>query len=285
LPVLVFDARHFVHNKGGRPVFRPERDTVLVHLAHPFVQRVLAAFAHVRFPGRSDGATRWTVRRGPVLDGADTLLLLTVEELGVNELRESFHHWTRTLQIPIRKGELGTPLPHLPAARLRVEGQLSTADVARARKLWEEVEPDARRLVADLGRALTERLQRTLDQEREAALRRERERFLSRQGELSALIEQQTLAKLEREIAALESERRQGTLFDPEGRVEELLRSERAKREELERRRRHYEELREQLVRERERVVEHLIPKRYAMRGDAQVFPLAVEIRLPGAGR
>jgi hypothetical protein len=220
-----------------------------------------------------------------VPDGADALLLLIVEELGVNELRESVHHWIRTLRVPIRTRELGTVLSHVPAASLRVEGRLSAADVARARALWEEVARDVRRLVADLARALTDRLQRALDREREAALRRERERFLRRQGELSALIEQQTLARLEREIGALETERRQGTLFDPDGRVEELLRSERAKREELERRRSHYEELRAQLGRERERVVEHLIPKRYALRGDAQVFPVAVEIRVPGADR
>jgi hypothetical protein len=70
-------------------------------------------------------------------------------------------------------------------------------------------------------------------------------------------------------------------LFDPEDRVAELLRSEHAKKEELQRRRGHYEELRQQLAQERERVTDHLIPKRFAMRGDAQVFPVAVEIRLP----
>jgi superfamily II DNA or RNA helicase len=283
LPALVFDARYFVQDKAGRPVFRPERDTVLLHLAHPLVQRVLAAFAHVRFPGRSDGATRWTVRQGAMPDGVDALLLLTVEELGVNELRESVHHWVRTFRLPIRRHELGAALSHVSATRLRVEGSLSAADMERARALWEEVARDVRRLVADRARALTDRLRRALDREREAALRQERERFLSRQGELSALIEQQTLARIEREIGALETERRQGTLFDPDGRLEELLRSERAKREELERRREHYEELRAQLGRERERVVEHLIPRRYALRGEAQVFPVAVEIRLPGA--
>jgi hypothetical protein len=137
--------------------------------------------------------------------------------------------------------------------------------------------------VTERAKDLTTTLSEALRHEQERAIRRERERFQSRQGELSALIEQQSLARLEREIAALEAARRQGYLFDPEARLEDLLRSEQAKKEELHRRRAHYEELRGQLSRERERVIDHLIPKRYALHGAAQVFPVAVEIRLPVA--
>jgi hypothetical protein len=35
------------------------------------------------------------------------LLLLTVEEMAVNELRETFHHWVRTVALPIKGGVLG----------------------------------------------------------------------------------------------------------------------------------------------------------------------------------
>jgi hypothetical protein len=99
---------------------------------------------------------------------------------------------------------------------------------------------------------------------------------------LSHLIQEQSLARLEREIEELVAEQRQGTLFDTEQLVTELARSQRAKEEELARRRAHYEELRRLLDRERERVLDVLLPRRYAMRGDAQVLPVAVEIRLPG---
>jgi hypothetical protein len=53
------------------------------------------------------------------------------------------------------------------------------------------------------------------------------------------------------------------------------------KEEELKRRQTHFIELREQLAKERERVVERLLPARYTLRGSAQCFPVAVEIRLP----
>ena len=101
---------------------------------------------------------------------------------------------------------------------------------------------------------------------------------------MSTLIEEQSLAKLETEIRELEIERRRGQLFDEEARLAELVSSQKGKEEELQRRRTHYELLRQQLSRERARVMEHLLPHRYALRGHVQVFPVAVEIRLPRGG-
>ena len=51
------------------------------------------------------------------------------------------------------------------------------------------------------------------------------------------------------------------------------------KEEELKRRRMHYEDLRTLLGRERERILKQVIPKRHTLRGSAQVFPVAIEIR------
>lgn len=284
LPALVFDPHYFIHEIHGRPIFRPEPETTLLHLAHPLYHRALASFARARFPGAGKGAdaTRWTVRRGGVPDGADALLVLTVEELAANELRETFHHWIRTLRFPIVGDALGAPLPHIPALSLRQESPPPTPqEVSRARELWEEVALDVRERLHGLSKDLTARLETALQADRAEALKQEQERFARRQGELSRLIQEQTLARLEREIAALAVARQQGTLFDNEQRLQELAQSQRAKEEELARRKARYEELRDQLMRERQRVLDNLIPKRYTLRGAAQVFPVALELRLP----
>jgi chromosome segregation ATPase len=63
--------------------------------------------------------------------------------------------------------------------------------------------------------------------------------------------------------------------------LDELDRSIEEKQAEVERRRRHYEEVRDQLARERERITKILLPRRYALQGEAQIFPVAIEIRLP----
>ena len=51
------------------------------------------------------------------------------------------------------------------------------------------------------------------------------------------------------------------------------------KQAELARIRRHTEDLREQLSRERDRIMTQLLPRRYALRGEAQCLPVTVEIR------
>ena len=55
------------------------------------------------------------------------------------------------------------------------------------------------------------------------------------------------------------------------------------KQEEIARRRRHYEEVRGQLERERDRILRRVLPGRHTMVGSAQVFPISIEVRLPGA--
>jgi len=278
---LLFDPQGFVDDVGGRPVFRPRRDTVLLHVGHPLFRRALATFARVRFPGSQHEASRWTVRRGWVPDGTDALLLLTLEELAVNELRETFHHWVRTVTLPISGGSLGPRLPHLPAHDLQMPGEVALDGVAVARDLWIDIEPEVAAFLKEEAARLTEELQAAVAAEYETERGREEERYRSRQGEVSRLIQEQTFARLEREIAQLRQDQLRGTLFDNEERLADLERSAKEKQEEIDRRRRHLDELQHQLRTERDRVLTHILPKRYALRGEAQVFPIAVEVWLP----
>ena len=127
---------------------------------------------------------------------------------------------------------------------------------------------------------LTNRLREQLRTDGESANRREDARYRQRRGEISALIERSTTARLTEELAQLAERRRQGQLFDEDDRLAEIERSIDEKEAELRRRKQHWEELRGQLERERRRVLEDLLPKRFALAGEAQVFPVAVEVRL-----
>jgi hypothetical protein len=218
--------------------------------------------------------------------GLDALVLLTVEELAVNELRETFHHWVRTLQIPVSGGTIGEVLSHMPAKAFRAgSGPICSEDIDRARTIWDDVAVDIRDLVGQLSSQLTASLSSTLDADKKAAIEFENERFLSRQGEISALIENTTIRNIEREIEKLRADRIQGALFDSDQRLEGIDRSIEEKEREIGRRRAHYEELRAQLQRERDRMIRYIIPKRHTLRGKASVFPVAIEIRLPEYGR
>jgi hypothetical protein len=151
----------------------------------------------------------------------------------------------------------------------------------RACDLLDEVTPDLKRFLAAHAKRLIAALQERLKSAGVEAHKQEEERYRSRQGEVSSLIAENTLAKLEREIEKLKVERAQGLLFDEAARLDVIDRSIDDKQAEIGRRKRHYEEVRAQLDRERERILRHLLPKRHAMSAAAQVFPVALEVRLP----
>lgn len=279
---LAFDPSPFLTQAGQREIFSPRPDVALMHLSHPMFQKAMSALTRCRFPGTGESVSRWTVRLGSVPEGVDALILLSLEELAVNDLRESFHHWVRTLAFPIRNGELGEPLVHQPALALR--GAVPTKDPAdhkRASHILEEAEHDLKRALAEHSANLTMHLQQQLKVDGDAARTQEDERYRSRQAEVSSLIAESTMQKLIREVEQLKAERDQGQLFDEAARLERIDRSIEEKEVELTRRKRHYEEVREQLQRERERILKHLLPRRYAMSGEAQAFPVTLEVRLP----
>ncbi len=282
MPLLTFSSAPFIHDVGGRTIFRPNHNIQMVHLGHPLMSLALNILGQRRYPGTKMSVSRWTVREGQLPAGSDALILLHLEELGVNELRETFHHWIRTIRFPVTGEDLGQPLPHVPAAALHAMRPVTSGSAkARATELLLDLEVDLKDAVRDMRTRLTDELRAQLELDGKAARSEEDKRYQSRQGEVSTMIAENTLQKLEREIASLKSQREQGMLFEAEAHLDDLDKSIKLKEGEVEHRRRHYEEVRDQLSRERERVVNRLLPKRYTLFGEAQVFPLAIEVCLP----
>ena len=283
MPKLAFSTDPFMERLDQLTVFLPRRDALLMHLAHPLVQRGLGTLARRRYPGEAQ-VSRWTVRLGDVPTNAEAVILLSIEELAVNELRETFHRWVRTVAFPVRDGELGEPLPHAPAVDQR---QANGVTAPEHREVAADALLDTARSLQAWIRTYTEQLTASLkDQlvvDHNTARQREDERYRQRQGELSTLIERSTVGRLEREIVDLQEKQRQGQLFDEAEQLAAMDQSIEAKREEIERRQHHYEEIGEQLRRERTRILDHLLPGRHALAGTAQVFPVAIEVRLPAA--
>ena len=281
MPRLAFSAEPFIQRLGRLSVFQPRSDMLLMHLAHPLMQRALGVLIRRRYPGDQQ-VSRWTVRQGEVPADAEAVILLSIEELAVNELRETFHRWVRTLAFPFRNGCLGEPLPHATAQSQRGgHGTMDSSHRERAADVLEEARDDLRTWLRGYKDEITERLRCQLEIDGEASHKREDERYRQRQGEVSTLIEQSTVARLTREIEDLRRKQRQGRLFDEAERLTEIQQSMEEKQAEIRRRQQHYTDIREQLQYERARILERLLPARFALSGDAHVFPVAVEVRLP----
>jgi hypothetical protein len=278
---LVFDPAHFVKTHDGtptgRPVYTPEPDARLLHLGDGLYHRVMSTFARYRFPGGPSAATRWTVRTGEVPAGADALLLLTIEELAVNELREPCHHWVRTLAFPIHNA-LGEVLAHRPASEWACPP--SSGDCEVARDLWDEVEGEVKDRVKALQRDLTATLKTQLAASGKAVRDLEKKRFANRRKELDRAIGENQLARLAKEADKLREKARQLALF---AEIDQELQKRLADLDaELTLRKGHYEQVRERLTVEENRILQQVLPQRYALRGEARLYPIAVEIRLRG---
>jgi superfamily II DNA or RNA helicase len=274
---LVFDPAHYIRNHAGRPVYTPEPDSRLMHLGDALFHRVMSTFTRYRFPGPS-AASRWTVRAGGVPAGADALVLVTVEEMAVNELREPCHHWVHTLAFPVHRGTLGEVLPHVPASRWDANPTLGDRDAAR--DVWDEVDTEVKKRIRALEHELTTGLQRRLHQAGKSVGDTEKKRFERRRKELERAIGETQLAKLQKEADKLREKARQLELFNE--RDQELQRRLADLDAEMSLRKGHYEQVLHRLGTEEERTLKLILPKRYALRDQAHVFPIAVEIRLAG---
>jgi hypothetical protein len=160
----------------------------------------------------------------------------------------------------------------------------SSNDPSTAQRVWEDVEPELTRWLVSESGVLTDRMQTMMKTELKAQRDQERKRFQDRKAELEAAIRNTTLERLRREAEEYRAQAKQGDLFDPDKRFA-LEQEAAALEEERVRRVGHYEELRATLERERERVLERMLPHRYTLRGQVRLFPIAVEIRLPGTSR
>lgn len=280
---IAFGPDSFLVSAGDLKIFKPRNDTVFVHLGHPMMKHGLQRLVRTRYPGM-ESIGRWTVRRSPLPPDIDAVILLSVEELGVNNLRETFHHWVRTVAFPIRSGEIGDALPDRPAAEWqenvsasRGDDEDSAADlVLDFRKVLEGWIQQYRQ---DLQTALSKQLAK----DQALSLEDAKQSFQSRAGELSELIQRVSVQRIQNEIDALRGDRLSPFLFENLNQsVDRLIED---KETELQRRVTHLSSMRSALEKERERIMDKVIPNRFAMGSDVAVFPVTLEIRFAAAAR
>ena len=184
----------------------------------------------------------------------------------------------RTLAFPVKGDSLGEPLPHRPAREWSAPP--TAGDRAKARDIWEEIDDALKQHVKDLKAELTDSLASRMEAAGKAVRDIEQKRFERRRKELDKAIGENQLARLAKEAEKLREKAQQLGLFSE---IDRATQQRLADLEaELALRRSHYETVRERLKVEEERTLKNVLPLRYRLRGEAQVYPISVEIRLPG---
>jgi hypothetical protein len=222
--------------------------------------------------------SRWSVKYGNIPEKCDALILMSVEELAVNELREPLHHWVRTLRIPVSKNKIGKPLEHVPPAdEHSAEAASDAGSVEKARTLWLEVEHDLHTLLEGYRSSLLEKIGKNLDRSRKDGITAYSKASDERMKEIEKSMNENRVQKLEEQRRKILNEMMQGILFSE-------MRSEKDKalanvEEEIERNTVHFKALLEKLKYERTRMLEKTLPMRFALKGGVQVYPATIEFR------
>lgn len=277
IPKLVFDSNYFVKNISGRPIFKSSPDTTLMHLGHPFFKQVIKEYSRIRFPAHTGSASRWAlVKSAKVPEGYKCLLEVSLEEMAVNELRESFHHWVRRIGFGVKLDGQIEVLNH--AIDHAAFKDTKSSDVQKARILWGDAEDRVLDFVTSHVDRLTKSINELLPKKIEIARSTSESLYQSRFGEIGAFKKENSRTKLERELAELKKMRDQGFLFEDMNL--DLDDQEKQIELEIQRRSADLDQLLETLTKERERVLNRVLPLRFSMKEKVRVFPVGVLVVL-----
>ncbi len=280
-PRIVFDPRLLEEEAGGRRVFRPRADTVLLRLGHPLMQRALAVLRRAMWEDPERGVSpvrRWTVWRTAGLpSGTDALVRVHVLREARNQLREMVDAGLRPFVFALER----SGWRHLPGAEPPPGEELEEGEVERhletVRDLWPDFQPLLGELLRDeeelYRQDLEQRLARGLQEQRELEARR----FAERRAELEAMQARSTADTRRRELERLRRRLDEGVLFEEQRQhLQECI----ARLEQESRRR--FEPLLLVLEGECRRVLEEVLPARYAL-VRATLVPVAFELLVPPA--
>ena len=201
----------------------------------------------------------------------------------MNELREAFHHWVRVWECEIdAEGKLKSPTPFngQPSGEKTLLRDASTDSqlIESARRIFIDIENDMAGAFASIRENLNASLKPLLAVATKEEVGKEKGRLDARIAEIDVAMKDANVKAISKELDALIAEG-ESWLFEEISR-DETERKQRLE-EELELRKRRYRELRDFLKNEQKRLLEEVLPRRYSLAGNIQVFPVGVELILP----
>ncbi len=297
LPKLVFNPEYFEH--GSRHIFKPRTDAVLIRLGHPLMQRALGVLRRRLWDNK--GLFRWTVQGCSLPRGMHSILVLNLFLEVTNQFREVAHQEVITIPFDV-KGNRLTDLPQRLWDTVKVyprytfEGDEFARQTDHVREFWLHHQDQIRNhifvLRGQVQQDFEQRMQLRYDEEyvREQAVFAARLQELDRQREpkqLEAL--RQESEREQKKLRKIMQERLQPTLL-PEFDIERLQKQTQSMQRireldfDMERAVEHIARMKDVVERERARVLEHVLPKRYALAA-VDLQPLTIEYIVNSTGK
>jgi len=273
LPKLVFDPAYFEASENGRRIYRKRTDTSLVRLGHPLMRRALWTLRRQLW--EPTALSRWTITAAKLPHGVNEVLVLHLMLEVTNALREPSHQEILTESFQVNGDHLTPLLPDLwshlsSVARRPLKREELAESVSKIQDNWTTHEQHIRDSISRRRQELTKHFSGVMSEQRNEQASREKTRFSHRLREI-----QNEPKWLERQRAELDLQRArllQPVLFAEE----QALAEQRLKDLEWEVMHSHIEQMKQLLERERKRMLETILPKRFTL-VSLDLQPLTVE--------
>ena len=278
VPRLVFDPAALMTRSGDREVFRERPDRQLISLGHPLMRRATAAMRR-RLWEPGSGVSRFSILACDEVT-EPTLVVTALANL-TNELREPLHAELLELAVPFADPARPVRVPDWSSARA-LSDEVIAEWAARIEDDWTQIRDGLDAVVTARKDELTSRARERLPTEEKAAMAAQRDLFALRLKELDESRGEKGRERLRRDLEREETKLRQLTFdADHEREVAERVRRLRdlLEGEEYRRFTDRRERLRARMSRERDQLINDVLPRRYALARCA-LTPVAVALLL-----
>lgn len=283
---LVFDSALVEEEVSGRRVLRLKKHQILLRLGHPIMRQAMAVLSRqLHDPAGHDPIHRWSVaalRR----TGFDALLVFHYTVTAINELREPLHDEVVSRVFRIEGDRLASVEPDfewvvLQDQHLPIRSEARRDDWAKAfRGRWLQHRRILETFRKDQESSLRDELQAKADATRKREEAAVKESYRHRLKELQDRSREEEIKKLARKLAEEQEDLAQPSLF------KEIQEESRARLQDIEEQmavlRQDVERTRDHLTRERDRRLNGVLPRRFALR-EVRVLPLALTYLVPAA--
>lgn len=293
-PKMVFSPERVQEVINGRVMFLPRKDTRLLMLGHPVMQKALSTFTRrLWLPPGEAKLSKWTVETAALPEPFTAIFTLYFQIALRNKLGERFS--TGILALPISAGNLTALLsPSEWNTCTTLEWKELPADatwqsrIATLTALWQTLkifaENERKRIITQLQATEAAKLTHILKDQ----IKGQRTLFEERRKSLELQKDRKSADALRKELLKAEEKAMQLTFSEElnaehRRRVQDLR--ERLSEEDWQRQHSHIELLKQRLDEEERRIIERVLPNRYSLDEDGvEVLPVAVHVLLNQRG-
>ena len=292
-PKLVFSPERVQEIVNGRIMFMPRKDTRLMMLGHPLMQKAVSTFSKRIWQPPSVSLAKWTIEQTALPKSIPLVFTLLFQVSLRNKLGERFD--TGILEIPVTTGKTPHIIPNDQWQGIQSQPREmfpfdSGWEITRGKILsgWQQVKSFAteerHRIIEHIRHASEQELAKKLKDQ----ISSHKILFEERRKSLEMEKDSKTVERIKKDLS-IAAERAAQLTFSEElneqYRTEYLRTKEKLSDADWDRQHSHVEMLKQRLAYEEQRIIERVLPRRFTLDDEGvEVLPIAVHMLVNSGG-